>query len=80
MKDGSGLINLEAIGDTSGFLEHLRPISGHRTAESDEILLSFSPCRPFSQSEDLTESDCTNIAASIIIRYHKANVETVLFF
>lgn len=67
MKDGSGVINLKAMGDAEGFLGHLKPVS--LSAESSaEVLLSFSPCLPFSQPEDLTGADCTNVAACLIVR------------
>nr|XP_043873039.1 uncharacterized protein LOC122761915 isoform X1 [Solea senegalensis] len=71
MKDGSGLINLDAVGDEDGFLGRLRPVTAEDTADGDDMLFSFSPCRPFSHLEDMTGSDCSNIAASLIIRRDK---------
>ncbi|KAI3372823.1 hypothetical protein L3Q82_022718, partial [Scortum barcoo] len=73
MKDGSGVINLKAMGDAEGFLGRLKPVSAQSVAVSAEILLSFSPCLPFSQSEDLARADCTNVATCIIVRYHRLN-------
>ncbi|XP_062418301.1 uncharacterized protein LOC119225605 [Pungitius pungitius] len=61
MKDGSGVINLKAMGDAEGFLGRWKPVS-------TEVLLSFSPCQPFSQPEDLAGTDCTNVAACLIVR------------
>ncbi|KAM9743522.1 uncharacterized protein ACNS7B_011002 [Menidia menidia] len=61
MKDGSGVVNLKAMGDVDGFLGHLRPVGG-------ENLLSFSPCQHFSQPEDFRGSDCTNVAVCLVVR------------
>ncbi|GAA6226660.1 uncharacterized protein LOC121904182 [Lates japonicus] len=71
MKDGSGVINLKAMGDAGGFLGHLKPVSAENMPANAEVLLSFSPCQPFSQPEDLTGAGCTNIAACLIVRYHR---------
>lgn len=68
MKDGSGVINLNAMGDAEGFLGYLMPVSAENMSVSAEILLSFSPCQPFSQPEDLTGADCTNVAACLFVR------------
>ncbi|KAK2902595.1 hypothetical protein Q8A73_012341 [Channa argus] len=77
MKDGSGVINLDIIGDAHGFLGHLKPVLAENMSINAEILLSFSPCQPFSHPEDLTltRSDCTNVAACLIIRYDRLNRE-----
>lgn len=69
MKDGSGVINLNAMGDAEGFLGRLKPVSAENMPVSEEILMSFSPCQPFSQPEDQMGTDCTNVAACLIIRY-----------
>lgn len=66
MKDGSGVIDLQTMGDAEGFLGRLKPVL---TEDSAEILLTFSPCLPFSQPEDLTGAECANVAACLIIRY-----------
>ncbi|XP_030272041.1 uncharacterized protein LOC115581250 isoform X1 [Sparus aurata] len=73
MKDGSGVINLKAMGDADGFLGRLKPMSAENMPISAEILLTFSPCQPFSLPEDLTGADCTNIAACLIVRYQRFN-------
>uniref|UniRef100_A0A8C3G6I8 Uncharacterized protein n=1 Tax=Cyclopterus lumpus TaxID=8103 RepID=A0A8C3G6I8_CYCLU len=73
MEDGSGVINLKAMGDAEGFLARLKPVSAEKLAVGAEALLSFSPCQPFSQPEDLTGADCTNVAACLIVRYHRLN-------
>ena len=77
MKDGSGVINLNSMGDADGFLGYLKPVSAEDIPVNTEILLSFSPCEPFSQPEDLTGADCTNIAACLIVRYSKAEIHPV---
>ncbi|XP_042277711.1 uncharacterized protein LOC121904182 [Thunnus maccoyii] len=73
MKDGSGVINLKAMGDADGFLGRLKPVTADNMPVNAEILLSFSPCQSFSQPEDLTGSDCTNVAACLIVRYQRLN-------
>ncbi|KAK9523205.1 hypothetical protein VZT92_019612 [Zoarces viviparus] len=73
MKDGSGVINLKAMGDAEGFLGRLKPVSAEKLEVGAETLVSFSPCHPFSQPEDLTGADCTNVAACLIVRYHGLN-------
>uniref|UniRef100_A0A3P8T479 Uncharacterized protein n=1 Tax=Amphiprion percula TaxID=161767 RepID=A0A3P8T479_AMPPE len=70
MKDGSGVINLNAMGDADGFLGHLKPVAADIMPVNAELLLSFSPCQHFSQPEDLTATDCTDVAACFIVRYH----------
>lgn len=69
IKDGSGVINLKAMGDVDGFLGRLKPVPADGMPADAEILLSFSPCQHFSQPEDVTGSDCTNVAACLIVRY-----------
>uniref|UniRef100_A0A3B5B2A5 Uncharacterized protein n=1 Tax=Stegastes partitus TaxID=144197 RepID=A0A3B5B2A5_9TELE len=69
MKDGSGVINLKAMGDADGFLGRLKPVTADVMPVNAEMLLSFSPCQHFSQPEDLTASDCTDVAACLIVRY-----------
>lgn len=75
MKDGSGVINLKAMGDAGGFLGHLKPVSAENMPANAEVFLSFSPCQPFSQPEDLTGADCTNIAACLIVRYNRLSAD-----
>ncbi|KAM8934265.1 uncharacterized protein RCH25_004709 [Pelodytes ibericus] len=51
MKDGSGVINLAALGDSEGFLMRDRKIR-HQTGGSEvEESLTFSPCHTFSEPE-----------------------------
>ncbi|XP_072243312.1 uncharacterized protein [Leuresthes tenuis] len=69
MKDGSGVINLKAMGDADGFLGRLRSVPADDMLLSAEILLSFSPCQHFSQPEDPMGSDCTNVAVCLVLRY-----------
>uniref|UniRef100_A0A3Q3Q6S8 Uncharacterized protein n=1 Tax=Monopterus albus TaxID=43700 RepID=A0A3Q3Q6S8_MONAL len=71
MKDGSGVINLKAMGDANGFLGYLKPLSAENMSVNAEILLSFSPCQPFSQPEDLAGMDCNNVAACLVVRYKR---------
>ncbi|XP_061837033.1 uncharacterized protein [Nerophis lumbriciformis] len=71
MKDGSGVINLQAMGDSDGFLGRMKHVPADDTPIGEEILLTFSPCQPFSQPEDLTGSDCTNVAACLVVRYQR---------
>uniref|UniRef100_A0A674A5E0 Uncharacterized protein n=1 Tax=Salmo trutta TaxID=8032 RepID=A0A674A5E0_SALTR len=42
MKDGSGVINLAAIGDSDGFLSQLKPVPSENVPLNAEILLSFN--------------------------------------
>ncbi|KAM4577024.1 uncharacterized protein PAE49_006926 [Odontesthes bonariensis] len=69
MKDGSGVINLKAMGDTDGLLGRLRAVPADAMWEDAEVLLSFSPCHHFSQPEDPMGSDCTNVAVCLVVRY-----------
>ncbi|XP_024131627.1 uncharacterized protein LOC112148617 isoform X2 [Oryzias melastigma] len=69
MKDGSGVINLKAVGDADGFLERLRPVPADNMSASAEIFLSFSPCQHFSEPEAPTLTDCTDVAACLIVRH-----------
>ncbi|AWP06627.1 Hypothetical protein SMAX5B_021238 [Scophthalmus maximus] len=68
MKDGSGVINLNTMGDAGGFLGQLKPVWTENAPGEAETLLSFSPCQPFSPPEDLTGADCTDVAACLIFR------------
>lgn len=69
MKDGSGVINLNAMGDADGFLGRLRPVSAENLPADVELLLSFSPCQPFSQPEELSGAECSKVAACLTVRY-----------
>ncbi|XP_038150044.1 uncharacterized protein LOC119789292 [Cyprinodon tularosa] len=68
MKDGSGVINLRAMGDADGFLGRLRAVPVEGPSVDTQILFSFSPCQLFSQPEDLLGGNCTNVAACLIFR------------
>ncbi|XP_010874524.2 uncharacterized protein LOC105014162 isoform X1 [Esox lucius] len=52
---------------------HLNPVSSESTTPDTEILLSFSPCQPFSEPEDLAGTDCTGVAACLTVKFHKNN-------
>ncbi|KAL7828527.1 hypothetical protein SRHO_G00321610 [Serrasalmus rhombeus] len=65
--DGSGLIDLEPLADVQGFLEHSKHVPLEDSLQDTEVLLSFSPCLPFSQPE-FTITDCTDVAACLILR------------
>ncbi|KAK6306554.1 uncharacterized protein LOC121551071 [Coregonus clupeaformis] len=73
MKDGSGVINLAAMADSDGFLGHLKPVPSENAPPNAEILLSFSPCQPFSEPEDLAGTDCTDVAACLTVRFYRNN-------
>uniref|UniRef100_A0A3B4FA38 Uncharacterized protein n=1 Tax=Pundamilia nyererei TaxID=303518 RepID=A0A3B4FA38_9CICH len=68
MENGSGVINLKAMEDADGFLGRLKPVAAGSVVPVDtEVLLSFSPCQHFSLPDDFTGSDCTDVAACLII-------------
>ncbi|XP_041956574.1 uncharacterized protein LOC121715188 [Alosa sapidissima] len=71
MMDGSGIIDLGALGDADGFLEHLKPLRSVGSLATTEVMLSFSPCQPFSEPEDVTGTSCTDVAACLVVRFHK---------
>ncbi|XP_063754287.1 uncharacterized protein LOC134874181 [Eleginops maclovinus] len=71
MKDGSGVINLKAMGDADGFLGRLERLPAAKMSAGVEMLVSFSPCLPFSQPEDQPGGNCSNVAACVAIRSHK---------
>uniref|UniRef100_A0A672HLF6 Uncharacterized protein n=1 Tax=Salarias fasciatus TaxID=181472 RepID=A0A672HLF6_SALFA len=66
MKDGSGVINLKAMGDEDGFLGRRRPVAA---GVGVEVLLTFSPCLRFTEPEDLPGGECTDVAACLLVRY-----------
>lgn len=66
MRDGSGLIDLASVADEDGFIQRLEPLPS--AVGNTDVLLSFSPCLPFSQPEDFSITDCTDVAACVIIR------------
>ncbi|KAG9269971.1 uncharacterized protein LOC111192733 [Astyanax mexicanus] len=66
--DGSGLIDLQSLGDAQGFLERTRHVPHEDPPQDTEVLLSFSPCLPFSEPEEFPVTDCTDVAACLILR------------
>ncbi|KAI4888953.1 hypothetical protein NFI96_028471 [Prochilodus magdalenae] len=70
--DGGGLIDLEPLADAQGFLERSKPVPFEDTPPDAEVLVSFSPCLPFSQSE-FTVTDCTDVAACVILSSRQTN-------
>lgn len=68
MKDGSGVMDLRTVGDADGFLGRLRPVWTEGVEAGAEVLLSFRPCQPFSQPEDLTSAGCRDVAVCLILR------------
>ncbi|XP_014015921.1 uncharacterized protein [Salmo salar] len=71
MKDGSGVINLVAMAESDGFLVPLKPVPSENAPPNAEILLSFSPCQPFSEPEELAGTDCTDVAACLTVRFYR---------
>ena len=63
MKDGTGVINLKAMGDPEGFLGRLKPVTTDFTPPNAEILFSFSPCLAFTEPDDLVEPECSDVAS-----------------
>ncbi|KAJ3604093.1 hypothetical protein NHX12_028834 [Muraenolepis orangiensis] len=63
MKDGSGVINLDGVGDRGGFL---RPVPG---VPDDEVSLAFSPCLPLVEPWELAGTECSDVAACLIVRH-----------
>ncbi|KAM5146740.1 uncharacterized protein ACMZJ9_013903 [Mantella aurantiaca] len=66
MKDGSGVINLSALGDMEGFLirdrEVERDVDEHRMDQT----VTFSPCLPF--SEPMALVNCSRVAVCVVTR------------
>ncbi|XP_076859548.1 uncharacterized protein LOC143512766 isoform X2 [Brachyhypopomus gauderio] len=71
MRDGSGVIDLQSLADTEGFLERFKRVPFQDASRDTEVLVSFSPCRPFSEPEDFAVTDCTDVAACLIVRNKK---------
>ncbi|XP_040180739.1 uncharacterized protein LOC120914215 isoform X1 [Rana temporaria] len=66
MKDGSGVINLSALGDMEGFLirdkKVERQVNGTRLYQT----VTFSPCLPF--SEPMALVNCSRVAVCVVTR------------
>ncbi|XP_063050295.1 uncharacterized protein LOC134445140 [Engraulis encrasicolus] len=73
MTDGSGIIDLASLGDADGFLERLKPLRTDGTVINAELLLSFSPCLPFSDPEDFVGTACTDVATCLVVRFQRNN-------
>ncbi|XP_043576463.1 uncharacterized protein LOC122564967 [Chiloscyllium plagiosum] len=78
MQDGSGVINLAAMGDADGFLERDAPLTGSGKESDPEGSLSFSPCLPFSEPAGLA-FECLEVAVCVVVRPRAPNGETVDF-
>ncbi|XP_072344876.1 uncharacterized protein [Scyliorhinus torazame] len=78
MEDGSGVINLAAMGDADGFLERGKPLTASGGESDPEILYSFSPCLPFSEPVEFA-FECLNVAACLVTRHQPQSGETVDF-
>ncbi|KAG8447972.1 hypothetical protein GDO86_015178 [Hymenochirus boettgeri] len=63
MKDGTGVINLAALGDSEGFL--VRNMMVQRDTETEESI-TFSPCHPFSEPDALV--NCSHVAVCVVTR------------
>ncbi|XP_066568558.1 uncharacterized protein LOC136758191 [Amia ocellicauda] len=75
LKDGSGVINLAALGDSAGFLQRGAPVAavaaaGPGAPAGAAVLLSFSPCVPFSEPAELSAAQCLGVAACVEVRQH----------
>ncbi|XP_042193770.1 uncharacterized protein LOC103183040 [Callorhinchus milii] len=78
MKDGSGVINLAAMGDSDGFLERDKQLPSSAGDADAEILYSFSPCHPFSEPPEYAPQ-CLNVAVCLILRYRTPRGEIKRF-
>ncbi|XP_069841971.1 uncharacterized protein [Dendropsophus ebraccatus] len=66
MKDGSGVVNLAALGDMEGFLIQNRKVQREVEGKSVEQWVTFSPCKPFSEPMALT--NCSHVAVCVVSR------------
>ncbi|XP_051964041.1 uncharacterized protein LOC127630506 [Xyrauchen texanus] len=69
MRDGSGVIDLGSLADEDGFIQRLELMPS--APVNTEVLLSFSPCLPFSEPDEFTVTDCSDVAACVIFRFHQ---------
>lgn len=67
MLDGSGLIDLGSVPDQDGFIQRLEPVTPAPPGNT-EVLVSFSPCAPFTEPKDFTVTHCTDVAVCVITR------------
>ncbi|KAK0133757.1 hypothetical protein N1851_030714 [Merluccius polli] len=66
MKDGTGVIDLDGVGDRGGFL---RPVPSQPAVPEDDVLLAFSPCLPLMDPWELAGTECSDAAACLIVRW-----------
>ncbi|XP_015222720.2 uncharacterized protein [Lepisosteus oculatus] len=69
LKDGSGVINLAALGGSAGLPQRYRA----EPAGADEVLVSFSPCSPFSEPAEVPGTQCLEVAACVVVRHHTSS-------
>ncbi|XP_041098641.1 uncharacterized protein LOC121309658 [Polyodon spathula] len=71
VNDGSGVIDLAALGDSDGFLVRYGKVPAADVSEGSEILVSFSPCHPFSEPvAEIAATECLDVAVCLIVRHH----------
>lgn len=66
MKDGSGVVNLAALGNIEGFLIRNRKVQRDAEGKSVEQSVTFSPCHPF--SEPMALMNCSHVAVCVVSR------------
>ena len=71
MEDGTGVINLDGVGDRGGFLRPVPRPPGVRDqgARDQDLLLAFSPCRPLVEPWEVAGTACSHAAACLIARW-----------
>lgn len=69
VNDGSGVIDLAALGDSDGFLVRYGRVSSADVSAGSEVLVSFSPCHPFSEPvAEIAATECLDVAVCLIVR------------
>ncbi|XP_075116971.1 uncharacterized protein LOC142185439 [Leptodactylus fuscus] len=66
MKDGSGVVNLAALGNMDGFLIRNRKVQREVKGKRVEQSVTFSPCHPF--SEPMALLNCSHVAVCVVSR------------
>ncbi|CAL8263188.1 unnamed protein product [Boreogadus saida] len=76
MEDGTGVINLDGVGDRGGFLRPVPrppvprpPGVRDRGVRDQDLLLALSPCRPLVKPWELAGTPCSRAAACLIARW-----------
>ena len=71
MEDGTGVINLDGVGDRGGFLRPVPRPPGvrDRGVRDQDLLLAFSPCWPLAEPWELAGTACSRAAACLIARW-----------